>query len=85
MGLTTEELSQRSGIPIGTLNKILSGQTQDPKLETLKSLARVFGCSLDDFDDPHNESSYYEDVVFLIARNGKKCHKSKKLTHEITA
>lgn len=49
--LTTEELSTLSGVPIGTLNKILSGTTKDPKLETLKALARVLGCTLDDFDD----------------------------------
>lgn len=49
--LTTEQLSIESGVPVGTLNKILNGTTKDPKLETLKALARVLGCSLDDFDD----------------------------------
>lgn len=51
LGLTTEELSLRSGVPVGTLNKILSGATRDPKLETLKAIARVLGLSLNDFDD----------------------------------
>lgn len=51
LGLTTEELSVRSGVPVGTLNKILSGATRDPKLETLKSIARVLGLTLNDFDD----------------------------------
>lgn len=51
MGLTTEELSKLSGVPVGTLNKILSGATKDPKLETLKSIARVLGLTLNDFDD----------------------------------
>lgn len=49
--LTTEELAEKSGVPVGTLNKILTGATKDPKLETLKALARVLGCTLDDFDD----------------------------------
>lgn len=75
LGITTEELSKRSGIPLGTLNKILSGATKDPKLETLKAIARVLGLSLDDFDDleidkPHEPT--YEDTKTLIARNGKK-------------
>ena len=48
LGLTTEELSEKSGVPLGTLNKILSGATKDPKLETLKSIAHVLGLSLDD-------------------------------------
>lgn len=51
MGLTTEELSKLSGVPIGTLNKILSGATKDPKLETLKAIAKVLGLTLNDFDD----------------------------------
>ncbi|MFL0194247.1 helix-turn-helix domain-containing protein [Clostridium sp. WILCCON 0269] len=50
-GLTSEQLSKESGVPLGTLNKILNGTTKDPKLETLKALARVLDCSLDDFDD----------------------------------
>ena len=51
MWITTEELSNLSGVPVGTLNKILSGATKDPKLETLKSIARVLGLTLNDFDD----------------------------------
>lgn len=51
LGMTTEELSEKSGVPVGTLNKILSGATKDPKLETLKSIAKVLGLSLNDFDD----------------------------------
>lgn len=53
-GLTSEQLSNQSGVPIGTLNKILSGVTKDPKLETLKALAKVLDCSLNDFDDNNN-------------------------------
>lgn len=49
--LTSKELSELSSVPKGTLDKILNGTTKDPKLETLKSLARVLGCKLDDFDD----------------------------------
>ncbi len=50
-GLTNEKLSELSGVPLGTLAKITSGVTRDPKLETLKALARVLNCSLQDFDD----------------------------------
>lgn len=50
-GFTSEHLSLESGVPLGTLNKILNGTTKDPKLETLKAIARVLECSLNDFDD----------------------------------
>lgn len=61
LGLTTEDLSRMSGVPIGTLNKILSGATKDPKLETLKAIARVLGLTLNDFDTVENYSgpTYY--------------------------
>lgn len=31
LNLTIEELSDLSGVPVGTLNKILSGATKDPE------------------------------------------------------
>ncbi len=59
LGLTTEDLSKMSGVPIGTLNKILSGATKDPKLETLKAIARVLGLTLNDFDNEDNFGEVY--------------------------
>lgn len=85
LGITTEELSIKSGVPVGTLNKILSGDTKDPKLGTLKAIARVLGLTLDDFDDYEigeenlNNEPTYEDVERLIARNGKKMSVEQKM------
>lgn len=39
-GLTIDELADRSGVPKGTLNKIINGYTRDPQIETVKSIAR---------------------------------------------
>lgn len=41
LGLTTEQLSQLSGIPVGTINKILSGETRSPRYDTLQALEKV--------------------------------------------
>lgn len=46
-GLTNEELSVASGIPVGTLNKILSGDTTEPKLPALMSIASAPNTSVD--------------------------------------
>ena len=54
--MTNEDLALLSGVPKGTIDKITSGVTKDPKLETLKALARVLGCSLSDFDDPQTKA-----------------------------
>ena len=40
-GLTTEALSQRSGVPRGTLNKLLNGETRNPTVTTLSALAEA--------------------------------------------
>jgi SOS-response transcriptional repressor LexA/DNA-binding XRE family transcriptional regulator len=47
-GYTNETLSEKSGISVGTLNKLLSGATTDPKLSTLLALADTFHCSIDE-------------------------------------
>ena len=40
--MTTRELSRKSGIPIGTLNKILCGETKRPSLSSVERLAVAF-------------------------------------------
>lgn len=82
LGLTTEELSIKSGIPLGTLNKILSGATKDPKLETLKAIARVLGLSLDDFDDMDMEKApepAYDELITVYTRSRKHLSQEEKM------
>ena len=40
--LTTEDLAARSGVPLGTLNKIMAGQTRQPSASTLIKISDVF-------------------------------------------
>lgn len=40
--LTTEQTAQQAHIPVGTLNKIFSGQTKHPAAEHLDKISRVF-------------------------------------------
>lgn len=39
---TTEELASRSGVPTGTINKILNGETQSPRYDTMNALEAAF-------------------------------------------
>lgn len=50
-GLSAEELAAKAEVPIGTLNKILNGQTPNPTLGTVFALAHALDCLADDFDD----------------------------------
>lgn len=40
--ISTEELSARSNVPIGTLNKIFTGETKNPTGKTASKIAKVF-------------------------------------------
>ena len=40
-GITNEALSEASGIPLGTLGKLLSGFTEEPKLSTAVAIAEA--------------------------------------------
>lgn len=50
-GLTLEDLSEKSGVPVSTIKKISAGITIDPNLSTVKAIASALGCTLDDFSD----------------------------------
>lgn len=39
-GISNAKLSDWSGVPVGTVNKVLSGQTENPRYDTLVALAR---------------------------------------------
>lgn len=54
-GKTGEQISDESGIPKGTLNKIFAGQTADPKYSTLLSLVHCLGYTVDDLEIPVEE------------------------------
>lgn len=49
--MTIEELAFESGIPISTVQKISSGITKNPGIETMAALAEALNCSLDDLVD----------------------------------
>ena len=48
-GLTTEMLSEKSGVPRGTLNKLLNGETRNPTGATLKKIADALSCPVELF------------------------------------
>lgn len=50
-GLTTRQIAEHTGIPEPTLEKIFSGATRGPKLDTMARIVRALGGSLDDLDD----------------------------------
>lgn len=69
LGLTTEDVSIKSGIPMGTLNKIFAGQTLDPKYDTVKLICAALDVSLGELEAADEAVSI--DSLF-IERYGKE-------------
>ncbi len=49
-GMTTREISEKSGIPEPTLEKLFAGATKEPKLKTMQQLVHFLGYTLEDLD-----------------------------------
>ncbi len=48
LGMTVDELVERSGLPKGTVSKITAGINSNPKLTTIEALCRALMISVDD-------------------------------------
>lgn len=49
--MTLSQIAEKSGVPLGTLNKLFAGQTTDPKLETIRAVVYALGGTLDSIDE----------------------------------
>ena len=62
--LTNEQLAEQSGIPLGTLSKILAGMSDSPKLATMIALCGALDCSVEYIvsGTPENTNNYTLDA-----------------------
>ena len=68
--ITNDKLSELTGIPLGTLSKILAGMNDSPKLSNMIAIADALGCSLDYIINgkPDNENNFTlseEEISFV--------------------
>ena len=47
LGITANDLYERSGVPLDTINNIVYGRTADPRIESLAKIAQALDVSLD--------------------------------------
>lgn len=67
--MTIDELSEKSNVPKGTLNKIIGGITKAPTLDNVKAIASALGKTLDDFDDEPKHFRGLSHEAIKVAKN----------------
>ena len=63
---TNTEISKLSGIPEATVRKILSGETADPRFETIVKLVASMGGSMDDIAGGKKEIEIENNAVMVL-------------------
>ena len=63
---TCADISKLSGIPEVTVRKILSGETADPRFETIVKLVASMGGSMDDIAGNKKESEIENNAVMVL-------------------
>lgn len=61
-GFTNKKISELTGISISSLDKITSGENSNPKLETIKLICNVLGCSINDLVESNNVQSIFNEL-----------------------
>ena len=58
--ITNDRLSELTGIPLGTLSKLLAGISDSPKLVNIVAIAEALDCSVDYLvsGEPKNTNNY---------------------------
>lgn len=54
-GLTQQELATAAGLSVSNVSQIEAGKIPDPRMSTLRALAKALGCGLDELageDEP---------------------------------
>ena len=60
---TSKEISECTGIPKSTIDKLFAGQTKEPFLSSVRLIVHCLGYTLDDLDD---ETEYYNNPQITI-------------------
>lgn len=60
--LTLEQISERSGVPMGTVSRVFGNVHYDFKYETIKPIAKAL-IGFDDLDDPEVENPVADNQI----------------------
>ena len=70
LGYSYERVAELSGVPVGTVQKVVGGITKSPRYETLKALERVLRLEDEYIYDWEKDSSVRETIAYGAKRQG---------------
>lgn len=71
-GITYEELSFMSNIPLNTLKNIFRGKTQNPRIDTMKAIEKALGLDNEALTDISAEERDFIEVFRQLTEDEKK-------------
>lgn len=60
LGMNLDALAEKSGVPKGTVAKVMSGHSRNPGIETLKAITYALDLTLEDLDKKGEEPAIGE-------------------------
>lgn len=73
-GLTIQQISDKSGVAVSTISRILSGETDNPSYRHVADIVIAMGGSLDELEgiephyDTHTHEKHHANIVTLYER-----------------
>jgi len=73
--MTNEQLAEKSGIPLGTLSKIMAGMSDSPKVASIVAICGALDCSVEYIVTGTPENNQVRPTLYIL-----KCSFSRPLS-----
>lgn len=79
--MTAQQIADKSGVPVATVNRVLQGLTENPGFDTVCKIVKAMGGSLNDLDEdgagePEGLTQLYERGLEYRERKIKKLERT---------
>lgn len=83
--LTNAQIANASDVPISTVTRILNGETKDPSVNVLRSVAETLGLTLDELYGDNERNNETTSKMFRIILEEKNCEleRAQKYIHAL--
>lgn len=83
--MTAQQIADKSGVPVATLNRVLQGLTENPGFDTVCKIVKAMGGSLSELDESSTDEAAPEALAQLYERGLEyRDRKIRRLERTIT-